>query len=244
MLRQQSGTQINALETSPITPYAAGHYHNPLLSHTSRDGSLHDGETSSYPWESNLSGVPLDERHHGDGLHESTSLHPSLPPRSPIRSTAGQADEEGADSPAASSFLSPLPETPPVKPSKRQRTKAVVFRIFHTLFPTLHHFTEKSILGMIAALFAAPAVLALTLTLPVVVTPRGSEEVIEKEQDPNIPVLGNLIDFEEEGIERALVAEAEVEEELHDLEFNKWLMAAQCICAPLFSSTVLFSESI
>lgn len=95
---------------------------------------------------------------------------------------------------------------------------------------------------MAAAIFAAPAVLLLTLTLPVVVTPMQDAEVEEKIEDAAGPTLGNLIDFEEEGIERALVAEEEVEEELHGLEFNKWLMAVQCICGPLFCCTVLFGK--
>lgn len=94
---------------------------------------------------------------------------------------------------------------------------------------------------MVAALFAAPAVLALTITLPVVVTPRQPDDYIEKNQAvvEGAPTLGNLIDFEEEGVERPLVAETEeiLEEELH---FNKWLMAAQCIFGPLFTAAVIF----
>ena len=49
--------------------------------------------------------------------------------------------------------------------------------------------------------------------------------------------------WEEEGVERVLVAEYEVEEDMHhQLEYNKWLMAAQCIFGPLFGVFVLFSE--
>jgi sodium/potassium/calcium exchanger 6 len=99
---------------------------------------------------------------------------------------------------------------------------------------------------MVAALFAAPAVLALTLTLPVIVTPRNGDDFIEKEEAvvEGAPTLGNLIDFEEEGIERPLVAAQEqvediLEEEMH---FNKWLMATQCVCGPLFCAAVLFGR--
>jgi sodium/potassium/calcium exchanger 6 len=53
---------------------------------------------------------------------------------------------------------------------------------------------------------------------------------------------GRLIDFEEEGIERALIAEEEVQEEMHEMKFNKWLMAAQCALGPLFCVGVLFGE--
>lgn len=117
----------------------------------------------------------------------------------------------------------------------------VVARTCHIIFPTLHHWTEKQFLGKVVSVFAAPAVMALTLTLPVVVTPYiGSQDAFEKPNggDPR------LIDFEEEGveIERALIAEEEVEEEMHELKFNKWLMAAQCALGPLFCTGILFSE--
>jgi len=44
-------------------------------------------------------------------------------------------------------------------------------------------------------------------------------------------------------MERALIAEEEVEKDLHDLIFNRWLMAVQCILGPLFCAGVLCSES-
>jgi sodium/potassium/calcium exchanger 6 len=87
--------------------------------------------------------------------------------------------------------------------------------------------------------------MALTITLPVVVTPLITEESAEKSP---VTVAGSvdsrLIDFEEEGVEveRALIAEEETVEELHELKYNKWLMAAQCIFGPLWCVVVLFSK--
>lgn len=111
---------------------------------------------------------------------------------------------------------------------------------FHVLFPTLHNLREQSILGKVACIFAAPAVTLLTLTLPVVVTPyecsHGSREKHYQGAD------GRLVDFEEEGVERVLIAEEEVEENLHELKFNKWLMATQCVFGPVFCVKVLFGE--
>jgi solute carrier family 24 (sodium/potassium/calcium exchanger), member 6 len=243
LLRQQSSADVDVL-ASPITPYAAGHYHNHLSSGRSRrDSQLSEREGESNPWESTL--VPLDERHNADGPHNTTMLHPHSSHSHPKSSTeTSSIPTDGVDgatrSPTTSSYMSPILEQPPRVTSKRQRVKVAMFDTFHTLFPTLHKFTQKSPLGMVAALFAAPAVLLLTLTLPVVVTPMRDSEAEEKVNDTNAPTLGNLIDFEEEGVERALVAEEEVEEEMHDLEFNKWLMAAQCICAPLFCVSILF----
>jgi sodium/potassium/calcium exchanger 6 len=113
----------------------------------------------------------------------------------------------------------------------------VLGKLRHTLFPTLHRFREQSLLGQIACLFAAPAVSLLTLTLPVVVTPyQNSNQGREKLHNMD----ARLVDFEEEGIERVLIAEEEVEENLHEMSFNKWLMAAQCIFGSLFCVGVLF----
>jgi sodium/potassium/calcium exchanger 6 len=114
----------------------------------------------------------------------------------------------------------------------------VVGSIYHTLFPSLHRFRSKTVLGQIASVFAAPAVMLLTLTLPVVVTPYESAHH-SREKTPG-EEQGNLIDFEEEGIERILIAEEEVEEEMHGMAYNKWLTAAQCLFGPLFCAAVLF----
>lgn len=259
LLRQSSNASLNnALDASPITPYAAGHYHSNLTGHHHRSRSagtereIEEGDSN--PWEASLEAVPLDERHHSVNLgrHESSqSLHPHarLHSMSPSRSSLQSVEEEGEiASPTASVPLSAIPEINILRPSKRQRAKSAIVRAWHTLFPTLHHFTEKSVLGMVAALFAVPAVFCLTITLPVVVTPREENEVVEpgkhvEAAEANVPQLGNLIDFEEDGAERPLIAEEEVEEELRELDFNKWLMATQCICGPLFCVAVLFSMS-
>jgi sodium/potassium/calcium exchanger 6 len=104
----------------------------------------------------------------------------------------------------------------------------------------MHEFKTKSLLGKVAAVFAAPAVFALTITLPVVVRPYDSfGDRYEK-----APSTGNtLTTFEEAGIERTLAAEEVVLGEMHELKFNKWLMAVQCVFGPLFCTAVLFSTS-
>ena len=87
--------------------------------------------------------------------------------------------------------------------------------------------------------------MALTITLPVVVTPYTADRSVEKPATVDAGSRDSrLIDFEEEGVEegRALIAEEEVMEELHELKYNKWLMAAQCIFGPLWCVAVLFGE--
>ena len=129
-----------------------------------------------------------------------------------------------------------------IPPTKRQRLWGTTKQILHTLFPTLHHFCKQSTLGKIASLLAAPAVMLLTLTLPVVVTRyENSHRSVEK---PFSDGDAQLVGFEEEGVERALIAEEEVEKDLHDLIFNKWLMAVQCVLGPLFCAGVLCSKSL
>ncbi|KAF8149845.1 Sodium/calcium exchanger protein-domain-containing protein [Crassisporium funariophilum] len=242
---QAAGTSLGFFET-PITPYAGGHYH---IHSRSVSRTPHSSLQSSMD-EETLNGLQLDER-----------LHPHAHGVSPF--TSGPLNDEPRGSP--SDYFGHLPshDPPPsiyrtpaspsttvseasseeqlyAPPTKRQRVYHCIGRVFHTLFPTLHHFREQSPLTQLACLLAAPAVLCLTLTLPVVVTPyENSHSSREKTHHAD----GRLVDFEEEGIERVLIAEEEVSENIHELSFNKWLMAAQCVFGPLFCVWVLFGGS-
>ncbi|KAL1746912.1 Sodium/calcium exchanger protein-domain-containing protein [Schizophyllum fasciatum] len=215
---QASGSSLSVFDT-PVTPYAGGHYHSPVHHHPPRSRSHTPQPSDENPWDATL-GLPLDDR----------------PPRSP--SPTDQHEHYSEDTTIHSAM--PLDyqsdnEAQIVKTSRIHALRGVA----HVLFPSLHGFREKSVLGQVASLFAAPALLMLTLTLPVVVTPyNGSLDGHEKGFDTG---TRNLVDFEEEGIERTLVAEEEREEELHGVGFNKWLMAAQCVCGPLFCIGVLFA---
>ena len=87
--------------------------------------------------------------------------------------------------------------------------------------------------------------MGLTITLPVVVTPYTAEKSVEKLSTAGAgSVDSRLIDFEEEGVEagRALIAEEEVTRQPHELKYNKWLMAVQCILGPLWCVAVLFGK--
>ena len=258
-LRRESNA--SALEAFQQNPLAAGYY--PRRSATpgthhdaySRDGSLelphvHDPREYSSernPWESTLeqsSPSPHDTR---------SSRRPSvLPParKSPVPSIL--IDEEDVQSPGTDVSHVAIVENTRPHLSKRERLWSAFTRTMGVLFPTLVYFTDKSFTGMVAALFAAPAVLALTLTLPVVFTPHGDLKMPGKgTEDPGRPqdggtAEGQLIDSEDanedEGVEWTLEAEDIVGEEMHELKFNKWLMATQCILGPLFCAAVLLSE--
>jgi len=201
---------------SPLTPYVHAHYPH---HHTwSRPRTPAEGEEVD-PWDAAL-GVRLDDR-------------------SPHLSPDDTVDQpQGIDTLAAPSETDTESQHYSL-PTKRQRVLHVLARTFHILFPTLHHWTKKSFTSKVLSVFAAPAVMALTVTLPVVVTPYISQrDALEKSPGATDE---RLIDFEEEGveIERALIAEEEVEE-MHELKFNKWLMAVQCALGPLFCAGVLF----
>jgi len=188
----------------------------------------------------------------------SPKLFRSTIPEEPTREEAGLMDghEDGmARTPLSLPTIPSIPQTPaspqetlPLPeeveeenhPAPPRGLWYVLMRTWHVLFPSLHHFKSKTLIGKLVSLLAAPAVMALTLTLPVVVIPYGShgshEEKINRHE-------ARLAEFEEEGVERALIAEHEVQEDLHEIEFNKWLTAVQCIVGPLFCVTVLFSRS-
>ena len=221
---QAAGDPLNLhiYQESPLTPYVRGYYRH----HHSSTSQPRTPDQDQDPW---------------DAAAESVQLHECSPHMSPTASVA-RLDQVifpsnlPSETDAASHQFTP--------PSKPQIVKDVLYRVWHVLFPTLHHFWDKSFVGKTAALFAAPAVMALTITLPVVVTPYVAENSAEKRTTGTVD--SRLIDFEEEGVEveRALIAEEETMEELHELKYNKWLMATQCIFGLLWCVAVLFGDSL
>ncbi|RDB25972.1 putative cation exchanger C3A12.06c [Hypsizygus marmoreus] len=244
-LQNQAASSALSMFDSPVTPYAGGHYHTHPASRqrTPRTSLSSRGED-----EAEHGAVPLDER-----PQRRISPSPSPPvSEEPEHLLDAQSDYFGEHPPSPSTLVPSIfrtPASPTVSdvdtelqaykpPTRRQRIYSVLSQIAHTLFPSLHHFRNQSILGQVASVLAAPAIMALTLTLPVVVTPyedaKISREKLLHHND------ARLVDFEEEGVERVLIAEEEVLEELHEMSFNKWLMAAQCAIAPVFCTSVLF----
>ncbi|CDO75173.1 hypothetical protein BN946_scf184866.g14 [Trametes cinnabarina] len=217
---------------SPLTPYAGSHHwrtrsgsRTPL-----RTPHRHSHDLEQDPWDAAL-GVPLND---------------CSPPTvvAPTMSENMRDDADHTSLPSIShTSASPLSEGDSesqtyVAPTRGQRIWDSLAHIGHILFPTLHNLGGKSFLGKIAAVFAAPAVVMLTLTLPVVVTSYEDMGASEKRKGRS-PEQGPLVDFEEEGVERALIAEEEVEEEMHEMAFTKWLLAVQCFLGPLFCAVVL-----
>ena len=261
--RESNASTLDIFQQSPIAPLAAGHY--PRRSATpgthhdaySRDGSLelphvHDPRgysSESNPWESTL-GQSSPSLQDARSSRRPSMLLPAG--KSPVPSIRID-DEEDVRSPGTErSHVAFVEDTRPDPLSKSERLRLAFTRTMRVLFPTLVYFTEKSFAGMVAAVFAAPAVLALTVTLPVVFTPHGDEiapgkgtEATSRPRDGGA-AEGQLVDYEDEtedeGVAWTLVAEDIVEEEMHELKFNKYLMATQCILGPLFCAVVLLSE--
>ncbi|KAL7279317.1 hypothetical protein ACG7TL_007158 [Trametes sanguinea] len=217
---------------SPLTPYAGSHHwrtrsgsRTPL-----RTPHRHGHDLEQDPWDAAL-GVPLND---------------CSPPAIVVPTISEEPHNVGEHTPLPSishTPASPISETDSesqtfVAPTRGQRLWGTLAHVGHILFPTLHNFGGKSFLGKIAAVFAAPAVMMLTLTLPVVVTSYEDMNASEKRKSRS-PDQGPLVDFEEEGVERALIAEEEVEEEMHEMVFTKWLLAVQCCLGPLFCGVVL-----
>lgn len=236
-LQTQAASSSLSVFDSPITPFPGGHYHHHHRHPRSRSRSPLSHDESTNPFDLTL-GLPLNDR--------SPVIRHTAPPESPP--IAPLIEIHDAEPHSDVPTISHTPASPsseadsevqhqPRPLSRRKRVLQILNHAYHILFPTLTHFRAKPWLGKIAGVFAAPAVLALTITLPVVVTPYDSPYVHEKTVVPD----SGLNSFEEEGIERALIAEEEVEEEIHELHYNKWLMAAQCALGPLFSVSVLFS---
>lgn len=224
-----AGSSLNVFDTP--SPYPGGHYHS-----RSRSVSRTPGSETRDPWDA----VPLDDR--------SPPQIATPPPNSSEDISPVPIISHTPASPVASEADTEVQHPTHTRPSRRQQVARVFGHAFHLIFPTLHGFRTKPFLGKIAAILAAPAVMVLTLTLPVVVTAYedGGRER-EKHHHAQSPMEvrdSRLVDFEEEGVERALIAEEVVAEEMHELKFNKWLMAVQCTLGPLFCVAILFGASM
>ncbi|KAI0279739.1 Sodium/calcium exchanger protein-domain-containing protein [Russula aff. rugulosa BPL654] len=229
-LQQEAvGSALGSFEPL-LTPYIGGHYHG--IGH-SRSRS-HSGTSDA------SSDVPLSDRSSlPQASHLAPDQGPSLP-ESPLILINGDTEPRIPEISHTRAFLRPDNSSDIAHhevATRRQTVRLALKRICHILFPTMHEFKTKSLLGKVAAVFAAPAVFALTITLPVVVGPYDSlGDRYEK-----APSIINI--FEEDGIERTLVSEDVVLREMHELRFNKWLMAVQCAFGPLFCTAVLFKGS-
>ncbi|KZT00823.1 uncharacterized protein LAESUDRAFT_687551 [Laetiporus sulphureus 93-53] len=234
--QEAAGSSLSMFE-SPLSPYPGGHYHQ--HHHTRSRSHTPPSDNEQNPWDAAL-GVPLSDRSPQSFSHQlersrSHSPQPVALPiisRTPASPIVSEAETETETDSQSHQYVSP---------TRRQRIARVLGHAFHVVFPTLHGIGSKPLLGKVAAVLAAPAVMALTLTLPVVVT---AYEDVGREREKLRGVAGGgesrLVDFEEEGIERTLIAEDEVAEEMHELQYNKWLMAVQCTLGPLFCVAILF----
>lgn len=250
-LQSQAASSSLSMFDSPVTPFAGGHYHTPRRQ--SRSSSVSPRPPlESEEWDGAL-GLPLNDRS-PKLLRTSISEEPECE-RAALLDIQ---EEDGARTPLSIPTIPSIlhtpasPTAPPVVTEAEveeqqipptMRPRGIWYVIAHTwyiLFPSLHHFKSKTLTGKIVSLLAAPAVMALTVTLPVVITPYGNDGSHLEKLDQHET---RLPEFEEEGVERALIAEHEIQEDLHEVGFNKWLTAAQCILGPLFCVTVLFSAS-
>ncbi|KAF8127069.1 Sodium/calcium exchanger protein-domain-containing protein [Boletus edulis] len=245
-LQTQAASSSLTMFDSPKTPYAGGHYHTSRR--RSRSASpLRPPESEE--WDGAL-GVPLNDR-------SPKLLRTSIPgePDHEREELLDIHEEQGACTPRSIPTIPSISHTPAsptvgsatidveeqIPPIIRPKGLChVLARTWHILFPSLHNFTSKTLIGKIVSLLAAPAVMALTITLPVVITPYGNDSSHEEKIDQHGT---RLPEFEEEGVERALMAEHEVQEEFHEVGFNKWLTAVQCILGPLFCVAILFNRS-
>jgi len=231
-LRTQSNVSALNIFESPITPFPGGHYHrSSVLASSTSSLSLasvsHRHSSEVNPWDASL-GMPLSERRSREDVNDLTPLP---------RRNSSYVSGSSTPTDLASSTLSHPPANGvsprAIVPTKPPRIRSVLKRMYHVLFPSLHGFKSKSLLGKLAALFSVPALFAITVTLPVVITP-----YLNSHDGPEKPP-GGLIDGD---VAPNPKDDDEFEEALHDMQFSKYLTATQCLLAPILCWAVLFSS--
>ncbi|KAF8252701.1 hypothetical protein K440DRAFT_357709 [Wilcoxina mikolae CBS 423.85] len=118
-------------------------------------------------------------------------------------------------------------------------------QLYDTFFPTLSGFYEKTFLEKVFALVAVPSVFLLTITLPVVESRdnASSDHHIHPHDLSNGHPPGSPTSF----ISNTTAASPMMPPSNHNKDTNKdwnrWLVAVQCISAPIFIVLVVFADS-
>ncbi|KAH7106497.1 Sodium/calcium exchanger protein-domain-containing protein [Auriculariales sp. MPI-PUGE-AT-0066] len=223
------------------------------------------GDSDASPWSSSM-GLPLNERHSLD--EEQPTLAIAEPSQLPVQpnAKADPANSSTTDVTASSPTLTqPHDDARSIARKAGSVRRSVAHRIYRTLFPSLQNFGSKSWIGRIASVLCVPAVFALTITLPVVVTSDPHAVPEPAISIPDIARNGQLIDIDEdveaqaddnfgqvtdaaveelrEGLQDVLLAEEEVLESMHGKRYSRWLMAVQCVFGPLLCWVVLLSRT-
>ncbi|QRV75052.1 Sodium/calcium exchanger protein [Ceratobasidium sp. AG-Ba] len=248
-LHGASTAETLSMFDAPVSPYAAGHYTRRLSvgqGRTSPAGSVHRmpvatappaldtsrTEEQRDPWDAAFS-LQLNER---NGLSPSPAGELSRA-KSPVPSinVFSPAGPNGTSAAAPRKLFVPDDVPAPA------RWRTILSELAHTLFPSLVGISSRPWLWKIIAICSAPAIFALTLTLPVVVNEPEAEDGAV--QPVGTPVLeAQLIDYDESDAEEELLqARMEAEEHVHDVHFSKWLTATQCALSPVFCVSVLFA---
>jgi len=228
-------------------------------------------DTEVDPWDAAL-GVPLATRRSFEDEPSTDVPHLTVstaPLAVQLPNKADPATRSSTDVTATSPTLAqPQGEISLGKQLENARARpTLALQVYRTLFPSLQNFGSKSWVGRIAAVLCIPALFALTITLPVVVT--SDSHSMPEPLGMNVPEIareGRLIDLDAdveagadqdgfshmtdevaaelcEGLQDVLLAEEEVLEAIHGASYNKWLTATQCVFGPLLCWAVLFGTS-
>ncbi|KAK6538256.1 hypothetical protein TWF694_011135 [Orbilia ellipsospora] len=106
---------------------------------------------------------------------------------------------------------------------------------FSTLFPTLYNFNEKNLWGKFLAVVSAPSIFLLTITLPVIEVTDTSDSRSPSRKPSGaggsvLPSPASSVPTEA-GFE---TQPAWMKENEESKDWNRWLMAVQCLTAPIF----------
>lgn len=116
-------------------------------------------------FETEARGIPSPRARPPGAGHRAVPSVTVINPDASVRATLVEA-EDGGERRDEDYLLEREEEPEHVR--KRDRVWSVIRSVFHTLFPALQDFRHKSMTGRILGVFATPAILALTVTLPVV----------------------------------------------------------------------------
>lgn len=117
--------------------------------------------------------------------------------------------------------------------------------LYDTFFPTLSGFYDKTFLQKVFALVAVPSVFLLTATLPVVEGNDNapSDHHLHPHDQSNGHPPGSPISFISNTSAASPMMPPSSPAKNPNKDWNRWLVAVQCITAPIFIVLVVFADS-
>lgn len=112
--------------------------------------------------------------------------------------------------------------------------------VYNTLFPTIRGFRAQTRLQKVLSVLAIPVIFCLTITLPVVDNEIADAEHQIKDLSVSASALPAVSPWSAVAADVLRPLSSHDDRLLSPREWNRWITGVQCICAPIFVTSILY----